>query len=235
MTPNIASPVFNTLVAAFFVVILLGIALAAYAASQVKKAQKRAEAVRARSRGRRPPPPRTPPSRTDAALTAAARTCEGPPGAPGGPSSRPRGSSMPAARGRRRANHRGGYVVDGRTRRLRSSGGPTMDRHPRSTAATPLAAALAAALLLAAASMSGCSALGLRRSVGRPQPTSRRAPAGRSPPRRRGAAAELRRHPGQAGARPAPGREGAPSQARRLDFRRRGPHGRARRDAARAA
>jgi hypothetical protein len=44
MTPNIASPVFNTLVLAFFVVILLGIALAAFAATQLKKAQKRAEA-----------------------------------------------------------------------------------------------------------------------------------------------------------------------------------------------
>lgn len=43
MTPNIASPVFNTLVAAFFVVVLLGIAVAAYAANEVKKAQKRAE------------------------------------------------------------------------------------------------------------------------------------------------------------------------------------------------
>jgi threonine/homoserine/homoserine lactone efflux protein len=44
MTPNIASPVFNTLVLAFFVVILIGIALLAYAATQLKKAQQRAEA-----------------------------------------------------------------------------------------------------------------------------------------------------------------------------------------------
>jgi hypothetical protein len=45
MTPNIASPVFNTLVLAFFVVVLLGIAIAAYAANELKKAQKRAEAT----------------------------------------------------------------------------------------------------------------------------------------------------------------------------------------------
>jgi hypothetical protein len=44
MTPNIASPVFNTLVAAFFVVILLGMALGAYAAMQLGKAQKAAQA-----------------------------------------------------------------------------------------------------------------------------------------------------------------------------------------------
>ncbi|MBE0475984.1 MAG: hypothetical protein IBX62_02670 [Coriobacteriia bacterium] len=39
MTTNIASPLFNTLVAAFFVVVALGVALAAYAASQLKKAE----------------------------------------------------------------------------------------------------------------------------------------------------------------------------------------------------
>ena len=43
MTPNIASPVYNTLVTAFFVVILLGMALGAYAARQLGKAQKAAE------------------------------------------------------------------------------------------------------------------------------------------------------------------------------------------------
>ena len=37
MTPNIASPIFNVLVLAFFVVIALGVAIGAYAASQLKK------------------------------------------------------------------------------------------------------------------------------------------------------------------------------------------------------
>ena len=37
MTTNIASPLFNTLLAAFFVVVVLGVALAAYAAGQLKK------------------------------------------------------------------------------------------------------------------------------------------------------------------------------------------------------
>lgn len=37
MTPNIASPIFNTLVLAFFVVIALGVAIGAYAATQLKK------------------------------------------------------------------------------------------------------------------------------------------------------------------------------------------------------
>ncbi|MDO8987792.1 MAG: hypothetical protein Q8K89_06550 [Actinomycetota bacterium] len=37
MTPNIASPIFNTLVLAFFVVIAIGVALGAYAATQMKK------------------------------------------------------------------------------------------------------------------------------------------------------------------------------------------------------
>lgn len=45
MTPNIASPIFNTLVAAFFIVILLGMALGAYAAMQLGKAQKAAAAA----------------------------------------------------------------------------------------------------------------------------------------------------------------------------------------------
>ena len=39
MTPNIAGAVFNVLVLAFFVVVLLGVALGAYAANAVKKAQ----------------------------------------------------------------------------------------------------------------------------------------------------------------------------------------------------
>jgi uncharacterized membrane protein YadS len=42
MTPNIASPVYNTLVVAFFAVILIGMALGAYAAMQLGKAQKAA-------------------------------------------------------------------------------------------------------------------------------------------------------------------------------------------------
>lgn len=37
MTPNIASPIFNTLALAFFVVVLLGVALGAYAATILKK------------------------------------------------------------------------------------------------------------------------------------------------------------------------------------------------------
>lgn len=37
MTPNIASPIFNLLVLAFFVVCILGVALGAYAATQLKK------------------------------------------------------------------------------------------------------------------------------------------------------------------------------------------------------
>lgn len=37
MTPNIASPIFNTLVAAFFVVVALAAGLGAYAATQMKK------------------------------------------------------------------------------------------------------------------------------------------------------------------------------------------------------
>ena len=41
MTANIASPIFNTLVLAFFVVIALGVALGAYAAVQLKKLEER--------------------------------------------------------------------------------------------------------------------------------------------------------------------------------------------------
>ena len=41
MTSNIASPVFNTVVAALFVVVVLGIALGAYAATELRKAQER--------------------------------------------------------------------------------------------------------------------------------------------------------------------------------------------------
>ena len=37
MTPNIASPIFNTLTLAFFVVIIIGVALGAYAAMTLKK------------------------------------------------------------------------------------------------------------------------------------------------------------------------------------------------------
>lgn len=37
MTFNIASPIFNTLVFAFFIVVLLGAALGAYAAVHLKK------------------------------------------------------------------------------------------------------------------------------------------------------------------------------------------------------
>lgn len=41
MTPNIASPIFNVLVLAFFVVIALGVALGAYAATQMKKLEEK--------------------------------------------------------------------------------------------------------------------------------------------------------------------------------------------------
>ena len=41
MTPNIASPIFNTLVLAFFVVVALGVALGAYAAVQLKKLEEK--------------------------------------------------------------------------------------------------------------------------------------------------------------------------------------------------
>ncbi len=37
MTPNIASPLFYTLALAFFVVVAIGVALGAYAATQLKK------------------------------------------------------------------------------------------------------------------------------------------------------------------------------------------------------
>ncbi len=47
MTPNIASPVFNTLLFAFFVVILIGMALGAYAANQLRKQQKLVDEARA--------------------------------------------------------------------------------------------------------------------------------------------------------------------------------------------
>lgn len=40
MTPNIASPVFNTLVFAFFAVIAIGAGLLAYAATALKKSEK---------------------------------------------------------------------------------------------------------------------------------------------------------------------------------------------------
>lgn len=43
MTPNIASPIFNTLLTAFFVVIVLGVGLGAYAANELKKAEKRCQ------------------------------------------------------------------------------------------------------------------------------------------------------------------------------------------------
>ncbi len=39
MTPNIASPIFNTLTLAFFVVVVLGVALGAYAATILKKTE----------------------------------------------------------------------------------------------------------------------------------------------------------------------------------------------------
>lgn len=41
MTPNIASPLFNVLVLAFFVVVALGAALGAYAAIQMKKLEEK--------------------------------------------------------------------------------------------------------------------------------------------------------------------------------------------------
>jgi hypothetical protein len=44
MTPNIASPIFNTLLTMFFLVIAVGCATGAYAAIQLGKAQKRLEA-----------------------------------------------------------------------------------------------------------------------------------------------------------------------------------------------
>ncbi|GAB4273618.1 MAG: hypothetical protein Kow0056_00870 [Coriobacteriia bacterium] len=37
MTPNIASPIFNTLVAAFFLIVILSVAIGAYAATALKK------------------------------------------------------------------------------------------------------------------------------------------------------------------------------------------------------
>lgn len=43
MTTNIASPLFNTLLAAFFIVVILGVALAAYAAGQLKKAEQKSK------------------------------------------------------------------------------------------------------------------------------------------------------------------------------------------------
>ncbi len=39
MTPNIAGAVFNVLLAAFFIVVVLGVALGIYAAKQLKKAE----------------------------------------------------------------------------------------------------------------------------------------------------------------------------------------------------
>lgn len=41
MTPNIASPIFNLLVLAFFVVIAIGVAIGAYAAAQMKKLEEK--------------------------------------------------------------------------------------------------------------------------------------------------------------------------------------------------
>lgn len=43
MTPNIASPIFNVLVLAFFVVIAIGVALGAYAATQMKKLEEKSK------------------------------------------------------------------------------------------------------------------------------------------------------------------------------------------------
>lgn len=40
MTPNIASPLFNTLLTAFFIVVIIGVAVGAYAAAQLKKIEK---------------------------------------------------------------------------------------------------------------------------------------------------------------------------------------------------
>ncbi len=51
MTPNIAGPVFNTLLTAFFLVILLGMALGAYAANELRKSQKRLEECTAPAAG----------------------------------------------------------------------------------------------------------------------------------------------------------------------------------------
>ena len=39
MTPNIASPLFNTLAFAFFAIVIVSVALAAYAATFLKKTQ----------------------------------------------------------------------------------------------------------------------------------------------------------------------------------------------------
>ena len=44
MTPNIASPIFNTLLTMFFLVIAVGCATGAFAAIQLGRAQKRYEA-----------------------------------------------------------------------------------------------------------------------------------------------------------------------------------------------
>jgi len=41
MTPNIASPIFYTLVLAFFVVVALGVALGAYAATHMKRLEEK--------------------------------------------------------------------------------------------------------------------------------------------------------------------------------------------------
>ncbi len=41
MTPNIASPIFNTLALAFFVVVALGVVIGAYAATQMKKLEEK--------------------------------------------------------------------------------------------------------------------------------------------------------------------------------------------------
>ena len=43
MTPNIASPIFNVLVLAFFVVVALGVAIGAYAAVQLKKLEQKCQ------------------------------------------------------------------------------------------------------------------------------------------------------------------------------------------------
>lgn len=43
MTPNIASPVFNFLVTAFFIVLVLAAALGAYAAVSLKKLEKKSQ------------------------------------------------------------------------------------------------------------------------------------------------------------------------------------------------
>ena len=54
MTPNIASPIFNTLLTMFFLVIVVGCAMGAYAAIQLGKAQKRYEADEAQLAGALP-------------------------------------------------------------------------------------------------------------------------------------------------------------------------------------